>query len=231
MSHPHIPSLLKTLQIPSQVHTVYLIGSRLWGTHSPTSDFDLLVVIADPVSSTSAARWQKSQHKDQCDVTLLSESEFRQQVKEGSIIEALCCLIPDSEECVLMNDGAPRRRELISKDQLGSLRAWVDERQRKDREKAMKFWAKGGADMRQRALKILRHSISAECILLGLKIMVEEENIGLKDVILTQENLRRMVAMGIPKEGDTEWLDLDSWDALEAVYRERMQTVKEGRLE
>lgn len=71
--------------------------------------------------------------------------------------------------------------------------------------------------MRQWEWKIIWHAISAECILRGVRIMVEEGNIGLKDVILTHENLRRMVAMG--------------WAALAAVYREKMQAAKEGTLE
>ena len=34
---------------------VFVLGSRLWGTHAPTSDWDLLIVHADMVGKTSGA--------------------------------------------------------------------------------------------------------------------------------------------------------------------------------
>ncbi|KAJ7722768.1 hypothetical protein B0H14DRAFT_3520211 [Mycena olivaceomarginata] len=74
MTQSNISSLLKTLQIPTKIHAVHLVGSRLWGTHSPKSDFDLLIVVADP--SANSLKFQTSQHKGQYDATLLTESEF-----------------------------------------------------------------------------------------------------------------------------------------------------------
>jgi hypothetical protein len=221
MAQPNISSLLKALQIPTKVHSVYLIGSRLWGTHSAKSDYDLLIVVADPASSTSP--FQKSQHKGQYDATLLTETEFREQVNRGSLIETLCCLIPDSEECVFMNDAPNQRCGLIGKDHLQSIRIWVDERTKKDRDKASKFWAKGG-EMREKGWKILQHTIAAESIFQGLKRIIDEDKIDLRDVSLTQETLRQFVATG-RQEQDRAWLGL-SWDDVLAAYEQRIDSVR-----
>ncbi|KAJ7766761.1 hypothetical protein B0H16DRAFT_1686984 [Mycena metata] len=158
MAQLNIHSILKTLQIPTKVHSLYLVGSRLWGTHSAKSDFNLLVVITDP-SSSAPPSFQKSQHKGQYDATVLTEAEFRAQVEAGSLIESLCCLLEPSEECVLMHEESHQRRGLVGN--LQTMRDWADERAQKDREKAKKFWAKGGA-MREKGWKILQHTIGAE---------------------------------------------------------------------
>ncbi|KAJ7264993.1 hypothetical protein B0H12DRAFT_1263556 [Mycena haematopus] len=201
--HPDISSLLKLLQIPTKVHSVYLVGSRLWGTHSAKSDFDLLIVVADPISACPP--FSKSQHKGRCDATLLTETEFRERVEGGSLIETLCCLIPGSEECVLVHDEAHPRRGLIAKNHLQTMRIWIEERGQKDREKAMKFWNKGG-EMREKGWKILQHTIAAECILHGLQRVVDEEKIEPRDVHLTQETLQRLVASGRNDDDRASWL-------------------------
>ncbi|KAJ7161480.1 hypothetical protein C8R43DRAFT_992991 [Mycena crocata] len=222
MTTPNIPSLIRTLQIPTKVHSVYLVGSRLWGTHTLKSDFDLLIVVADPPSSS--IQFQKSQHKGQYDATLLSETEFGERVKEGSLIEILCCLFPDSEECVFVDDGnRSLRRRLIEKDHLHTMRGWAEERGQKDRDKAMKFWAKGG-EMRERGWKILQHMIAAECILGGLQKIVDEEGIALRDVKLSQEFLQQLVGTG-RGDGDRAWLELD-WVDVQEENRKRVESIK-----
>ncbi|KAJ6490684.1 hypothetical protein C8R47DRAFT_1123254 [Mycena vitilis] len=215
-------TLLNSLQIPTKVHSVYLVGSRLWGTHSAKSDFDLLIVVADPVSSTTS--FQKSQHKGQYDATLLTETEFRQQVNGGSVIETLCCLIPTSEECVLVDEGKPeQRRGLIGKNHLQTMRAWAEERARKDREKAMKFWAKGGA-MREAGWKILQHVIATESILRGLEGIVDDDKIDLRDVSLTCRTVQGLVAAG-REETDRAWLELE-WEEVQEEHQQRMERIK-----
>ncbi|KAJ7137807.1 hypothetical protein C8R44DRAFT_766253 [Mycena epipterygia] len=219
MPQTNIPALLSVLQIPTKVHSVYLVGSRLWGTHSKTSDFDLLIVVADPLSSTE--QFQKSQHKGQYDATLLSETSFREQVKAGSLIETISCLIPNSDECVLINDDT-QRRGLNEGAHLQTMRIWAEERGRKDREKAMKFWAKGG-EMREKGWKFLQHTIAAECVLQGLEKIVEEDGISLRDVHLTQATLQELVAIG-RQDSDRAWLGLD-WDEVQELHRQRITTV------
>ncbi|KAJ7172026.1 hypothetical protein C8R46DRAFT_1257722 [Mycena filopes] len=217
MSQPHLPSILKALQIPTKVHSVYLVGSRLWGTHSHKSDFDLLVVIADPASTTS---FQKSQHKGQYDATVLTEAEFRAQVQAGSLIETLCCLIPPAEEeCVLVHEESRQRRALVGN--LQTMRSWGDERAQKDLEKARKFWAKGG-EMREKGWKIVRHTIAAESILQGLQRIVDEEGVLLREVVLTQERLQRLGANG--RHEDREWLGLE-WEEVQEAQKKRIASL------
>ncbi|KAJ6502034.1 hypothetical protein C8R45DRAFT_924498 [Mycena sanguinolenta] len=218
---PGISSILRLLQISTEIHSVYLVGSRLWGTHSAKSDFDLLIVVADPVSTSV---FPKSQHKGQYDATLLTETEFEAQVKSGSLIETVCCLIPESkEECVLVRDGEHPRRALIGKGHLQTMRIWMDERGQKDREKAMKFWSKGG-EMREKGWKILQHAIAAECILHGLQRAVDEENNELQDVKLTQETLRRLVAGG-REDDDRAWPAME-WSDVAVAHGERLERIR-----
>ncbi|KAJ6531193.1 hypothetical protein B0H19DRAFT_1273409 [Mycena capillaripes] len=221
MAQTNIHPLLQTLQIPTKVHSVYLVGSRLWGTHSAKSDVDLLIVVADPVFSTSP--FQKSQHKGQYDATLLTETEFREQVSGGSLIETLCCLIPNSEESVLVNEEGHQRRELIGKSHLQSMRIWAEEREKKDWEKAMKFWAKGG-EMREKGWKILQHTIAAECILQGLQSLVDENKLDLRDVLLTGEILQRFVATG-RQATDRAWLGLN-WEEVWEAHKRRIESIR-----
>ncbi|KAJ6531620.1 hypothetical protein DFH09DRAFT_1182953 [Mycena vulgaris] len=217
MSQPQIPSLLKAFKIPANVHSVYLIGSRLWGTHSERSDFDLLIVVAD-----TTAPFQKSQHKGQCDATIITETSFHEQVKSGSLIETLCCLIPSSEECVLLHADTQQRRGLIESAHLQTMRMCAEGRGQKDREKAMKFWAKGG-EMREKGWKILQHIVAAECILQGLQKIIEEERIELRDVHLTQSILQRLIAIG-RQDGDRAWLALD-WAGVQEVHKQRIESL------
>ncbi|KAJ7633020.1 hypothetical protein FB45DRAFT_1058017 [Roridomyces roridus] len=214
MTPTHISEFLHTLQIPTKVQTVYLVGSRLWGTHTPKSDFDLLVVIRD-----STKPFQKSQHRGHYDATILTESSFCEQVKEGALIECLCCLISEEEDGVrLLNDSSSQPcRSLVDLDKM---RRWVAERREKDMEKASKFWAKGGS--REKGWKILQHAISAESILRGLEKMVEGEKIG--DVVLTKEMVQRFVAGG-QDEDDRAWLGWD-WGEVREAHAKRIQGPK-----
>jgi hypothetical protein len=154
---------------------------------------------------------------------LLTETEFREQVNKGSLIETLCCLIPDSEECVFLNDATHQRRGLIGKDHLPSMRIWADERAQKDRDKASKFWAKGG-EIREKGWKILQHAIAAESIFQGLKRIIDEDKIDLRDVSLTQGTLRQFIAAGRQAQ-DRAWLGL-SWDDVLDAYEQRIDSVR-----
>ncbi|KAF8205674.1 hypothetical protein K438DRAFT_1818233 [Mycena galopus ATCC 62051] len=224
MDPSNVASVIRMLHMPTKVHSAYLVGSRLWGTHSAKSDIDLLIVIADPPSS--AHPFQKSQHKGQYDATLLTETQFRDQVEAGSLIETLCCLIPKSEKCVLAHDNADNTRGLLGNDHLQTMRKWAEERGRRDREKAMKFWAKGG-ETREKGWKILRHAIATESVLHGLQNIVNEEKIDLRDVELTQEKLQRIVADG-REDGDRAWLGLD-WKDAKVALELRLERIRTTR--
>ncbi|KAJ7074050.1 hypothetical protein C8F01DRAFT_1099055 [Mycena amicta] len=222
----NIQTVLRSLQIPatSSIHSVYLIGSRLWGTETPKSDFDLLVVLHD--SSSSSTPFQKSQHKGNYDVTLLTESEFQRQIESGSIIETICCLLAESEssESNILHDSAPgqvsrARRALVS---MQAMRTWVDDRALRDLEKAEKFWRKGGST-RENGWKILHHSIAAESIFGGL---LELGGPDVQELRLTKAKIHEWVARG-RESSDGEWLGLEWVDVL-AAYRGRMESVKAG---
>ncbi|KAF7337933.1 hypothetical protein MVEN_02016600 [Mycena venus] len=173
---------------------------------------------------SSSSSFPKSQHKGQYDATLLTETEFREQIEGGSLIETLCCLIPGSEECVIMdNTEVHARRGSIGKSHLQTMRIWVEERRQKDLEKAMKFWAKGG-EMREKGWKILQHPIAAERILQGLQRIVDDEKIDLRNVTLTQETLQRLVANG-QEDDDRAWLALD-WKDVQRAHKTRLERIK-----
>ena len=83
-----LASLFKSLRLSNSTnYNVYLVGSRLWGTDSTGSDWDLLVVGDLPPGQLT------SLHKSQYDVKLLDRHEFRARVKEGSFIEVVCALM------------------------------------------------------------------------------------------------------------------------------------------
>ncbi|CAM4879144.1 unnamed protein product [Rotaria socialis] len=89
MAHTGLPAhLFKSLHLPNpENYNVYLVGSRLWGTNTTTSDWDLLIVGNVPSNQLT------SLHKAQYDITLLDRQEFIARVKEGSIIEVICALM------------------------------------------------------------------------------------------------------------------------------------------
>ena len=83
-----LASLFKSLRLSNPTnYNVYLDGSRLWGTDSTGSDWDLLVVGDLPPGQLN------SLHKSQYDVKLLDRHELKARVEEGSIIEAVCALM------------------------------------------------------------------------------------------------------------------------------------------
>ncbi|KAF7295567.1 hypothetical protein MIND_01096700 [Mycena indigotica] len=217
-------AILRALQLPngSTVNSIYLVGSRLWGTETPKSDFDILVVVEAP---SSHATLQKSQHKGNYDMTVVTETQFRAQVEAGSLIETVCCLLdPDSDTVLhpVPEKGAPlnkERRKLVS---LEAMRAWIDERARRDLEKAEKFWVKGSSS-RENGWKILHHSLAAECIMGGL-LSSTKTTCALGDLVLTTLQLQEMVELGW-QENDRQWLEMEWVNALEE-YHIRMKLVK-----
>ena len=151
MAHTtEIAALFKSLRLSNPAnYNVYLVGSRLWGTNTAGSDWDLLVVgDLSPGQLTSL-------HKSHYDVKLLDRDEFRARVKEGSIIEVVCALVrkEDMLQCAFDVGDVEVTLDAIT--------TWLEARQRKDMEKAEKFWLKGH---RQSGWKILRHMVHARIL-------------------------------------------------------------------
>lgn len=142
--------LFKSLQLPRPEHyNVYLVGSRLWGTNTATSDWDLLIVGDLPPGQLTSV------HKSQYDIKLLDREEFTARVKQGSIIEVVCALLRKED---MLQHAFDTGDLSIDPD---TIKTWLDERQAKDLEKAEKFWLKGN---RQVAWKILRHLLHANVL-------------------------------------------------------------------
>jgi hypothetical protein len=166
MTHTSLPAhLFKSLHLHSpESYNVYLVGSRLWGTNTDTSDWDLLVVGDVPSGQLT------SLHKSQYDIKLLDRQEFTERVKQGSIIEVVCALMrkEDMLQCAFDTDNL-----LVDPD---AIKTWLQERQAKDLDKAEKFWYKGN---RQPGWKILRHILHSRALYNHLVVALREKRITL----------------------------------------------------
>lgn len=157
--------LFKSLQLPRPEHyNVYLVGSRLWGTNTATSDWDLLIVGDLPPGQLTSV------HKSQYDIKLLDREEFTARVKQGSIIEVVCALLRKED---MLQHAFDTGDLSIDPD---TIKTWLDERQAKDLEKAEKFWLKGN---RQVAWKILRHLLHANVLYNHLVVFLHGKRVTL----------------------------------------------------
>ena len=157
--------LFKSLQLSRpELYNVYLVGSRLWGTNTATSDWDLLIVGDLPSSHLTSV------HKSQYDIKLLDREEFAARVKQGSIMEVVCALLRkgDTLQYAFGTGDLPMDPDTI--------KTWLEERQAKDLEKAEKFWLKGN---RQAGWKILRHILHANVLYNHLVVFLREKRVTL----------------------------------------------------
>lgn len=196
--------------VDENITHVYIVGSRLWGTHSHSSDFDLLVV-ADRLPNGTP----KSQHRNQYDITLLAENEFIGHVQQGSLIESVCCLMDDKEACVL------RRAQACSHlVDVTAMETWVSKRHAVDREKAKKFWLKGKPE---EAYKILQHMITAEATIAGLRVKGKHTSESHK-FTLEMSDLQELVQKG-KNEDDRAWMEFE-WPEVEALHSIRLNNIR-----
>ncbi|KAG6845202.1 hypothetical protein H0H87_012529 [Tephrocybe sp. NHM501043] len=189
---------------------VFLVGSRLWGTNTHSSDYDLLIVADDSI----LAEVPKSQHKKQYDITLLTRSEFVARLMAGSFIETVCCLMGEEESCVLRR--AQLMRHLVP--DVSVVENWVAARYGDDLEKAKKFWQKG---KRKDAFKILQHMLMAESVIRGLRAKLIGTPGHLCSISLTMAELQAFVRQG-SDESDWTWLGLE-WDVVQALHNRRLR--------
>ncbi|KAF8061659.1 hypothetical protein FPV67DRAFT_1673277 [Lyophyllum atratum] len=212
MSSLNLSQAISSLSLPETLIThAYLVGSRLWGTNTESSDFDLLL-IADSLSSGVP----KSQHKNQYDVTLLTNEEFVARMQGGHLIETVCCLLGVAEQCVLREGES--MRHLVQ--EVPVINEWIASRLLIDREKAKKFWAKG---KRKDAFKVLQHMIVAKYVVQGLNGKVKSTGGQLRSISLTMDELHGFVQRGTD-ESDWTWLNL-GWEEVEELHTIRLQGV------
>ncbi|CAF1477947.1 unnamed protein product [Rotaria magnacalcarata] len=197
MAHTDLPThLFKSLHLPNpENYNVYLVGSRLWGTNTTTSDWDLLVVGNVPSKQLT------SLHKAQYDITLLDRQEFIARVKEGSIIEVICALMCKEDMLQYSYDIG----NLVVDP--NAIKTWLEARQIKDLEKAEKFWLKGNL---QPAWKILRHILHAAALYNHLVIALQKERVS-----LTIDNVQTIVRSATFL-CDKAWMQLD-WPNVHAA--------------
>ncbi|CAF3622265.1 unnamed protein product [Adineta steineri] len=162
MAHSNLPAhLFKSFHLPNpNSYNVYLVGSRLWGTNTDKSDWDVLIV--GDVSSEQLS----SLHKSQYDIKLLDRQEFIKRAKQGSVIEVICALMrkEDMLQCAFDIGN-------LSVDS-DAIKIWLQERQVKDLAKAEKFWQKGN---RQSGWKILRHILHSRALYNHLADILREK--------------------------------------------------------
>ncbi|KAF5386989.1 hypothetical protein D9615_001963 [Tricholomella constricta] len=209
MSGLKVSQILHSLR-PQDAHVshIYLVGSRLWGTHTEGSDFDLLLV-----AERLGLETLRSQHKGQYDITLLTKEEFAARVQGGSLIETVCCLLSGDEACVLQEGESMKR---LVQD-IHVLDAWVTSRHPVDHEKAKKFWLKG---KRKDGFKVLQHMITADSVLRGLRKKVQEGR-ELSSITLTVAELHDFVQGG-RDESDWNWLGLE-WGEVKEAHAVRLK--------
>jgi predicted nucleotidyltransferase len=133
----------------SKVLNVYVMGSRLWGTARPSSDWDLIIVHED-----SAVAARRSLHHGDIDAIALHRDEYIAQIREHHFLELATLWVPPS--LVWREKLDPRRVLRSSVVDVAKLVAAVEEESARDWTMARKFAEKGDA---HRATRVLSHTI------------------------------------------------------------------------
>ncbi len=88
-SKMNIKTIASKLKInENEILNIYLLGSRLWGTAGPQSDWDFLIVLKSLPSGKATT------HNAEIDATLYSKEKFLENSKENSFLELLCRFLP-----------------------------------------------------------------------------------------------------------------------------------------
>jgi len=190
----------------SSKYNIYLIGSRLWGTNTKTSDWDLLIV-----SQLTMKEQLSNVHKCQYDVKLMDQQQFIEQVKEGSIIEVICYLLNKQE---MIEHSFDFQSIEINLDKVNS---WLNQRQNKDLEKAKKFWIKSN---RKSAWKILRHILHSRAIYNYL----QQQNIHDQHFNLTIEQIQTILQPATLL-CQQDWISLE-WNQLLPLFNQAFNQLQ-----
>lgn len=196
--------VFKSLHISNhEKYNIYLLGSRLWGTNTHDSDWDLLIIGDIP------SKLPSTMHKSQYDIKLLDRETFQQRIEEGSLIEVICALLRQ-EDMLQYAFGLGKisiRTEAIQN--------WLNSRELRDFEKAAKFWQKGN---RQAGWKILRHLLQARSIFNYLAVILREQ-----PVTLTIHDIQRVVRPATAL-CDKTWMQFE-WIDVHAAVNDALNTL------
>eukprot|EP01120_Amphizonella_sp_Union-15-10_P009139 TRINITY_DN3407_c0_g1_i1.p1 TRINITY_DN3407_c0_g1~~TRINITY_DN3407_c0_g1_i1.p1 ORF type:complete len:222 (-),score=42.44 TRINITY_DN3407_c0_g1_i1:120-785(-) len=166
---PYPPQeIFQRLKVPSkEVLSCFLVGSRLWGTNGPKSDWDLILVVNKAPSG--ALKGFLSVHQGQLDALIVSKEEFNLRVASGSFLEVVCCFLCrlGSPYC-LYSTASFSSSYSLSPDKLFATVAKQTER---DWRMAQKYVEKGNLE---RGKKTIVHAFR---VLLISKQIVEKDNI------------------------------------------------------
>eukprot|EP01063_Lacrimia_lanifica_P002628 TRINITY_DN1139_c0_g3_i1.p2 TRINITY_DN1139_c0_g3~~TRINITY_DN1139_c0_g3_i1.p2 ORF type:complete len:263 (+),score=103.59 TRINITY_DN1139_c0_g3_i1:92-790(+) len=137
------------------VLNVYLVGSRLWGTATPKSDYDLYVVTKGS-GATRNAHFRIP--GAEVDAVVVSAAAFQSRLAEGKMQELCCVHAPPA--CVLVQTTA-----FAVKVDAAAMHASLVERHDKDWRRAEKLIA--GGRLRE-GQKVLSHSVRGHLLALQM---------------------------------------------------------------
>ncbi|KAJ3250004.1 hypothetical protein HDU77_007163 [Chytriomyces hyalinus] len=160
-------ALLELLELSGRIERAnvafaFMFGSRVWGTHTEGSDYDVFVVL------WKCAK-ERSSHVRNCDYTIRTVEEFRQEVAQGEFLPTLSLFLPNSHVWV-SERFSKLRSELKREVRVGVFRDTVKERCARDWKKADKFASKG---QWRAALKIVCHGVRMNTLAARIEAVAE----------------------------------------------------------
>ena len=101
---PKIPFILRSFSLEiTEVCAIYVVGSHLWQSCHKNSDWDLVIIVKNPLYEALNA------HKGNIDVWILSADEYSGFIKDHLIQALITVWVPDSLVLFTTNTFNPRR--------------------------------------------------------------------------------------------------------------------------
>eukprot|EP01113_Clastostelium_recurvatum_P040695 TRINITY_DN6351_c0_g1_i3.p1 TRINITY_DN6351_c0_g1~~TRINITY_DN6351_c0_g1_i3.p1 ORF type:complete len:409 (-),score=87.48 TRINITY_DN6351_c0_g1_i3:11-1237(-) len=164
-------NILRLLRVEEgDVLNMYLMGSRLWGTHTHASDYDFLIVVRNTKATaksktTTTMLGEKANiavHAGEYDAGVMTETEFIARLARGEMHECVLAWAP--RHCVWKETIDPRKH--INTRDIRPFMNNILEEATKDWAKAEKMIAKGDL---QRGRKVLIHCLRG--LMFGVQII------------------------------------------------------------
>ena len=144
---PSLEHVFRTLKLSdSDVLSVYMVGSHMWGTCGSRSDWDLVIVL-----KTLQTAKPLNTHKANIEAFILSQEQFLQSIADHLMQVLMVLWLP--KECVWVERFDPRPSFKL--DRVALAKALEHSRDR-DLRVAEKHFSKGD---RQKAKKVLLHCL------------------------------------------------------------------------